>query len=128
MVDIIASAPATSSAARHLVESAVKAWKIKYPTSRTDDCAAVCLFLQTETPNDPPNNEVSKQEFCRLMSFDHLDTGCSGSDENDSLIQGDDDDWRAPQGVARVDTLMSLPTFIAANKQQPASIKTQNRA
>ncbi|WOL11344.1 putative protein phosphatase 2C 33 isoform X1 [Canna indica] len=45
VVDIVASSPARSSAAQLIVESAVKAWKLKYPTSRTDDCAVVCLFL-----------------------------------------------------------------------------------
>ncbi|CAN6487319.1 unnamed protein product [Victoria cruziana] len=45
VVDIVASAPSHSSAARSLVESAVRAWRLKYPTSKVDDCAVVCLFL-----------------------------------------------------------------------------------
>lgn len=48
VVDIVASAasaPDCSSAAHSLVESAVRAWKYKYPTSKIDDCAVVCLFL-----------------------------------------------------------------------------------
>ncbi|XP_042457388.1 probable protein phosphatase 2C 33 [Zingiber officinale] len=59
VVDIVASAPDRSSAAHLLVESAVKAWKVKYPTSRIDDCAAVCLFLDVNPPpisdNHTPN-------------------------------------------------------------------------
>ncbi|XP_052185768.1 probable protein phosphatase 2C 33 isoform X1 [Diospyros lotus] len=47
VVRIVASAPARSSAARALVESAVEAWSWKYPTSRVDDCAVVCLFLNS---------------------------------------------------------------------------------
>ncbi|WOL14405.1 putative protein phosphatase 2C 33 isoform X1 [Canna indica] len=49
VVSIVASAPARSSAARFLVESAVRSWRAKYPTSKIDDCAAVCLFLNMET-------------------------------------------------------------------------------
>eukprot|EP00252_Welwitschia_mirabilis_P004757 TRINITY_DN1505_c0_g1_i1.p2 TRINITY_DN1505_c0_g1~~TRINITY_DN1505_c0_g1_i1.p2 ORF type:complete len:227 (-),score=47.37 TRINITY_DN1505_c0_g1_i1:581-1261(-) len=49
VVEIVASAPTRSTAARSLVEFAVRAWRLKYPTSRVDDCAVVCLFL-----NDPP--------------------------------------------------------------------------
>ncbi|KAG5247137.1 hypothetical protein OIU76_029360 [Salix suchowensis] len=45
-VDIVASAPGRSTAARALVDCAVRAWRLKYPTSKNDDCAAVCLFLE----------------------------------------------------------------------------------
>ncbi|KAJ4892724.1 putative protein phosphatase 2C 33 [Raphanus sativus] len=47
VVAIVASAPSRSSAARALVESAVRAWRYKYPTSKVDDCAAVCLYLDS---------------------------------------------------------------------------------
>lgn len=49
VVGVIESAPARCSAARCLVESAVKAWKCKYPTSKVDDCAVVCLFLTPDS-------------------------------------------------------------------------------
>ncbi|CAA6664114.1 unnamed protein product [Spirodela intermedia] len=48
-VDIIASAPSRSSSARTLVEAAARAWRSKYPTSKMDDCAVVCLFLDVES-------------------------------------------------------------------------------
>jgi hypothetical protein len=47
-VSIISNAPSQASAARFLVESAHRAWRTRYPTSKTDDCAVVCLFLKTE--------------------------------------------------------------------------------
>ncbi|KAK9269580.1 hypothetical protein L1049_001356 [Liquidambar formosana] len=46
VVDIIASAPGRATAARALVDCATRAWRLKYPTSKNDDCAAVCLFLE----------------------------------------------------------------------------------
>ncbi|KAK9138623.1 hypothetical protein Sjap_009217 [Stephania japonica] len=51
VVDIIASAPTRSSASRFLVESAVRGWRSKYPTSKVDDCAVVCLFLDSSPDN-----------------------------------------------------------------------------
>ncbi|XP_074322633.1 putative protein phosphatase 2C 33 isoform X2 [Apium graveolens] len=48
VVDIVASVPEHSLAARALVESAVHAWRYKYPTSKVDDCAVVCLFFDSE--------------------------------------------------------------------------------
>lgn len=45
-VDIVASAPGRGTAARALVDCATRAWRLKYPTSKNDDCAVVCLFLE----------------------------------------------------------------------------------
>ncbi|KAM2892862.1 hypothetical protein COP2_010966 [Malus domestica] len=49
VVDVIATAPARPSAAQALVETAVRAWRQKYPTSKVDDCAVVCLFLDLDS-------------------------------------------------------------------------------
>lgn len=51
VVNIVDSASSRSSAARALVEEAVQAWKITYPTSKVDDCAVVCLFLDSNLNN-----------------------------------------------------------------------------
>ncbi|RDX97836.1 putative protein phosphatase 2C 33, partial [Mucuna pruriens] len=48
VVDIVASAP-RSTAARVLVESAVQAWRTKFPFCKVDDCAAVCLFFDSNS-------------------------------------------------------------------------------
>ncbi|XP_024522271.1 probable protein phosphatase 2C 33 isoform X1 [Selaginella moellendorffii] len=45
VVKIVATAPTKTTSARSLVESAVRAWRLKYPTSKMDDCAVVCLYL-----------------------------------------------------------------------------------
>ncbi|KAJ7264560.1 hypothetical protein O6H91_20G038000 [Diphasiastrum complanatum] len=55
VIDIIAAAPTRRTAARSLVESAVRAWRLKYPTSKVDDCAVVCLFLDA--------NQISQERF-----------------------------------------------------------------
>lgn len=46
----MASAPSRATAARALVDCATRAWRLKYPTSKNDDCAAVCLFLEHASP------------------------------------------------------------------------------
>ncbi|XP_072969467.1 probable protein phosphatase 2C 33 [Typha angustifolia] len=55
VVDIVASASDRSSAARSLVTLAIRAWRLRYPTSKIDDCAVVCLFLNTGTSKEPSN-------------------------------------------------------------------------
>lgn len=42
------------------MDTAVRAWRLKYPNSKTDDCAVVCLFLDHEqsNPNPDPTNET----------------------------------------------------------------------
>ncbi|KAL0917821.1 hypothetical protein M5K25_012916 [Dendrobium thyrsiflorum] len=48
VVSVVASAEKMSSgeAAKLVVEAAAKAWRRKFPSSKVDDCSAVCFFLQ----------------------------------------------------------------------------------
>lgn len=79
VVDIVASAPARSFAAEFLVKSAVKAWKHKYPTSRIDDCAVICLFLNVDASDTSSNlNGVGELfDVTRLGNDD--EEPCSGT-------------------------------------------------
>lgn len=65
-VDIVSSAPGRGTAARALVDCATRAWRLKYPTSKNDDCAVVCLFLENvpRTLDDPAPvpQEVPEEE------------------------------------------------------------------
>ena len=45
VVEVVASAPARSMAGKVVVDTAVRAWKSNHATSRVDDCAVVCLYL-----------------------------------------------------------------------------------
>ncbi|RRT43650.1 hypothetical protein B296_00035826 [Ensete ventricosum] len=53
VVDVVGSAPTRSTAARAVVDCAVRAWRLKFPTSKIDDCAVVCLFLKPISSSDP---------------------------------------------------------------------------
>lgn len=57
VVEIVASAPTRSSTARILVDSAAREWKLKYPTSKMDDCAVVCLFLDGKMDSESDYEE-----------------------------------------------------------------------
>lgn len=94
-MDIVASAPSRNTAARALVDCAVRSWRLKYPTSKVDDCAVVCLFFDF-TPSEKPQNQkqptpekqdekaqdqdinlVSQVHKSSLARFDTLSGGCS---------------------------------------------------
>lgn len=138
---IVASAPSRSSAARALVESAVRAWRYKYPTSKVDDCAAVCLYLDSNNTNAISTaSSISKledEEEDELKAATENDdaSGPSGlgrsgtvrtgkeialdASEAEKLIKEEDNldtepgtEYSALEGVARVNTLLNLPRFV----------------
>ncbi|XP_074566619.1 putative protein phosphatase 2C 33 [Curcuma longa] len=69
VVSIVASAPTRSSSACSLVESAARAWKFKYPTSKTDDCAVVCLFLNLDKSNSTAYSRDDQLNSIEVVSF-----------------------------------------------------------
>jgi serine/threonine protein phosphatase PrpC len=48
VVSIVCATPRKQHASKAVVEAAVQRWRTKYPSSRVDDCTAVCLFLQDQ--------------------------------------------------------------------------------
>uniref|UniRef100_A0A1D1XCP6 protein-serine/threonine phosphatase n=1 Tax=Anthurium amnicola TaxID=1678845 RepID=A0A1D1XCP6_9ARAE len=46
VVSIVWSARSREQASRAVVDAAVRAWRRKFPSSKVDDCSAVCLSLQ----------------------------------------------------------------------------------
>ncbi|CAM6017072.1 unnamed protein product [Sphagnum balticum] len=67
VVHIVASAPTRSTAARALVESAVRVWRLKYPTSKVDDCAVVCLYLDDP---DSAHEHPTGEDISSMLSGD----------------------------------------------------------
>uniref|UniRef100_A0A0D3F2M1 protein-serine/threonine phosphatase n=1 Tax=Oryza barthii TaxID=65489 RepID=A0A0D3F2M1_9ORYZ len=49
VVSIVCATPRKQHASKAVVEAAVQRWRAKFPTSRVDDCSAVCLFLHDHT-------------------------------------------------------------------------------
>jgi hypothetical protein len=61
VVDIVVSTPYQTTIARALVEYVVRAWRLKYPTSKVDDCAVVCLFLNNSLSSEPKSKTALAQ-------------------------------------------------------------------
>ncbi|GFZ14537.1 protein phosphatase 2C family protein [Actinidia rufa] len=95
VVEIVASAPARSSAARALVESAVRAWRCKYPTSKVDDCAVVCLFLDSSI-NNLSTASVAKSKENITTSMEQSNIGS---------VREDPPDTATPTGLVRSGTV-----------------------
>ncbi|KAL8147027.1 putative protein phosphatase 2C 66 isoform X1 [Apium graveolens] len=159
-VDIVASAPGRSTAARALIDCATRAWRLKYPTSKNDDCAVVCLYLEHAFTTDvakaqsnvtgTPKEEVSmtvdnKSSDIGSISPSHsvmlahsgtvrcseeiVPVAQSAEERNsvksigqskrslaDCISTAEEEEWSALEGITRVNSLLSLPRFLSADK------------
>ncbi|XWS63382.1 hypothetical protein CRYUN_Cryun06bG0092300 [Craigia yunnanensis] len=140
VVEIVSSAPTRSSAARILVDSAAREWKLKYPTSKMDDCAVVCLFLDGKMDlesdyeeqgfssvtlqsnhsgnavesDDGQKSEPSLQRNFTVRSSEESDSYGRLPPEfegNVDTVAGEDQNWSGLEGVTRVNSLIQLPRF-----------------
>lgn len=140
MVEIVSSAPTRSSAARIVVDSAAREWKLKYPTSKMDDCAVVCLFLDGKMDSesdyeeqgfstatlqsnhsgnamesdDGQNSEPSLQRNFTVRSSEENDSFRRipvETEGNEEAVMAEDQNWSSLEGVTRVNSLVQLPRF-----------------
>ncbi|KAK3028791.1 hypothetical protein RJ639_039057, partial [Escallonia herrerae] len=148
VVDIVASALTHSFAARALVESAVRAWRCKYPTSKVDDCAVVCLFFDSDSNNVSTASTIKTKDKIAsehiILSSEKEDlsepTGLNrsgtvrtgqetlGEERNEESVDGGKEeagvnaewgkDWSALDGVSRVNTLLTLPRFVPGKEEK----------
>ncbi|WVZ75437.1 hypothetical protein U9M48_023488, partial [Paspalum notatum var. saurae] len=61
VVNTVSRATSRASAARFLVESAHRAWRTRFPTSKIDDCAVVCLFLNSEEASESSSSMTTNK-------------------------------------------------------------------
>lgn len=135
VVEIVSAAPTRSSAARVLVNSAIREWKIKYPTSKMDDCAVVCLYLDgkidCESEAEEPSiaaayhsqanesDDGQNPEPCLQRNFTVRTTEDGGLksrmpiavEGSGTLAVVEDQNWLGLEGVTRVNSLVQLPRF-----------------
>ncbi|KAL5203990.1 hypothetical protein ABZP36_008861 [Zizania latifolia] len=119
VVDVIASCSGRSMAARSVVDLANQTWKFKYPTSKTDDCAAVCLFLNKfEVTGGMSGLPVTSNGIGYSPRMPAL-SGNRGlntrkvtpedvDDGSDTNLSGDE---RSLDSFTRLNTLLVLPKF-----------------
>lgn len=103
MVDIVASSPNQSYAARCVVDLALRFWRVKYPTSRTDDCAVICLFFNVDSPTVVSSTASSLEN----EGIETSATDVSDITENETQIASHD--WSSLQGMSRATTMLKLP-------------------
>ncbi|GJN11874.1 hypothetical protein PR202_ga30108 [Eleusine coracana subsp. coracana] len=120
VVSIVSKAPSQASAARFLVESAQLAWRTLYPTSKTDDCAAVCLFLNTETTSTS-SSSGTKVLACDAESSNtkHSLTVKSSSGVPSNLLTAlvTDDQWSILDRISGPVTVPALPKLSSITKE-----------
>ncbi|KAK7339982.1 hypothetical protein VNO77_20672 [Canavalia gladiata] len=113
VINIVASAPKRSIAAKLLVKRAVRAWRYKYPGSKIDDCAVIILFLDEQPAllsNSQPN--VSKKNKHR--STKHIHRSKPTRNEDTETVDGKigaelDEEWKGLGGLARANSITKLP-------------------
>ncbi|CAN1197219.1 Probable protein phosphatase 2C 6 [Linum perenne] len=149
-VDIVASAPSRATAARALIDCAVRAWRLKYPTSKNDDCAVVCLFLDHSLAEigslEGPDTEM--HEISQDHVFPHSGTTRScdeivpASESTEAkttalshtrdqskkslaecISSREEDEWSALEGITRVNSLLSIPRFLSGDRRSASMRK-----
>lgn len=121
VVKIVASAKRRSIAAELVVKRAVRAWKRKFPESKIDDCAVICLYLKdqpslTQTASNlsrggKPNDTELSLSYYSTRSNIVSDVGCPASEINGKITEDSKEEWNALDGVERVNTMLKLPRF-----------------
>ncbi|PON53597.1 Protein phosphatase [Parasponia andersonii] len=129
VVRIVASAKKRSSAAKMVVNRAVRAWKCKYPCSKVDDCAVVCLFFKDQSLLANSSSRVSRsrsangvelslsRSFKSFIRNEKTTPDQSVKVGDDSIrICNKDQEWTALDGVSRVNSIVRLPRFLSFGK------------
>ncbi|KVI07457.1 Protein phosphatase 2C [Cynara cardunculus var. scolymus] len=123
VVDIVASAETRSCAARSVVQSAVRAWKFRYPTSKVDDCAVICLFLTPQQVDNIPTATATNlaEKVGTGADEDLVDDEVVRNEGVDSATMKTEAgiDWSALEGVSRVNTMLRLPRFVPEETEKP---------
>ncbi|KAI3459135.1 hypothetical protein Pfo_015798 [Paulownia fortunei] len=156
VIDIVGSCSTRSHAARTLVESAVRAWRSKYPTSKVDDCAVVCLFLDSNEstasttkskeniPTPEQDDATRKDDIPGVTGLNRSGTVRTGDEAigegneefSEANEEGSDDEhmnievgqeWSALEGVSRVNTLLTLPRFVPGKEDDKAAGERKGR-
>ncbi|XP_022767832.1 probable protein phosphatase 2C 73 [Durio zibethinus] len=89
VIRIVASVKKQSMAAKVLVYYAVQAWRSKYPGSKVDDCAVVCLFLKKRPLLSRSLTDVSQHRGSHLDVADSNICKGKKTDEGETVINCD---------------------------------------
>ncbi|KAJ7950058.1 putative Protein phosphatase-2c [Quillaja saponaria] len=120
VIRIVASATTQSMAAKMVVKHAVRTWRFKYPDSKVDDCAVICLFLKSQPIS---NHFAPKVTGDNVKQAEHVASHGSKFFNNqvpDSVIGGttvvSKEDLRPLEGLSRANTAFKLPRILSRRK------------
>ncbi|KAE8660918.1 putative protein phosphatase 2C 52 [Hibiscus syriacus] len=119
VVEIVSSAPSRSSAARILVDTAAREWKLKYPTSKMSYHSGNA----GESDDGGNKSEPSLQRNCTVRSSEESERFGNGRlrpeelEGNGNTVVGEDQNWLGLEGVTRVNT-HQLPRFYEERPNQ----------
>ncbi|KAK4582287.1 hypothetical protein RGQ29_025459 [Quercus rubra] len=130
VVRIVASAKRRSMAAKLLVAHAINGWKYKYPTSKVDDCAVICLFFKSQTTKPMSKNSNSNVNNPKFL--DYRSIKCRGESPgsvivNDNRITvidriGSKKECDALDGkVSRVNTILKISRSLSFMSRRKSS-------
>ncbi|CAL0328317.1 unnamed protein product [Lupinus luteus] len=130
VINIVASAPRRSIAAKMLVKRAVRAWRYKYHGFMADDCAAICLFLDEQpvsSQSQSKSNRIISHEIHRNRSKHRFRRLKSNRNEEPETVDGKvdldlDEEWKALEGFVRSNSISKLP-WSAKNMSEGQTLK-----
>lgn len=130
VIRIVGSAKRRSTAAKLLVAHAINGWKYKYPTSKVDDCAAICLFFKSQTTKSMSKNSKSNVNNPKFLDYRSIKC-CGKSPEsvivNDNRITvidriGSKKECGALDGgVSRVNTILKISRSLSFMSRRKSS-------
>lgn len=117
-------------AAKLLVAHAINGWKYKYPTSKVDDCAVICLFFKSQTTKPMSKNSNSNVNNPKFL--DYRSIKCRGESPgsvivNDNRITvidriGSKKECDALDGrVSRVNTILKISRSLSFMSRRKSS-------
>lgn len=127
-INIVASAPRRSIAAKLLVKRAVRAWKYKYPGSKIDDCAVICLYLDEQPVLSHSQSMSRKSRHHRSKrSHPHRQRSTRNNEDNETVAGKVgvelDEEWNALGGLARANSISKLPRLARNMSRRQLSFK-----
>jgi hypothetical protein len=114
VVSTVCRATSQASAARFLVESAHRAWRTRFPTSKIDDCAVVCLFLNTDKASESSSslakNLADAVEVSSAGRATTVQVSAGASTDVAALVPvPDGNEVSIAETITKLVTLMDLP-------------------
>ncbi|KAI0501889.1 hypothetical protein KFK09_016834 [Dendrobium nobile] len=131
VVKTVSSARNRADAAKLLVHRAVRTWRTRYPTSKIDDCAAICLFLKHSSLSPLPSFDGGiHPKKSRQLSFSESFKTARSSETSDAetfVAAANKEDWTALEGLSRVNSLVKMPRFASVLSWRRRSMKIEEQ-